>query len=111
MFEAFFLTGSPLMVDHTPGADVAAGQVVVTNDSVRVCHTKIPANQLGALASEGGLYRSLVDGAIGVDRKVFWDNTAKRITLTATGNKVAGITTTAAAAAGDAIEWRHDPSA
>ena len=40
-------------IDHTPTADVAAGDVVVQGDLIGVAKTPIPANTLGALAVVG----------------------------------------------------------
>lgn len=108
---ATFFQGTPLMVDHTPGSAVSAGDVVVTNDTPRIAHVDIAASTLGALATSGGVYKMTADGAIGADKKVYWDASASKVTLTSSGNKVIGVTTTAAAADGDAIYVRHDPSA
>jgi len=40
-------------IDHTPGADVAAGDVVVQGELVGVAKLDIKAGRLGALAVEG----------------------------------------------------------
>ena len=40
-------------IDHTPGADVAPGDVVVQSDLVGIAKREIKANTLGALAVEG----------------------------------------------------------
>ena len=41
------------VIDYTPTADVAAGQVVVQGDLIGVAKRPIDANALGALAVEG----------------------------------------------------------
>lgn len=111
MLMAEFFHGSPTMVDHTPGSAVSAGDVVVTNDTPRVAHVDIAASTLGDLATGGGVYKMTADGAIGADKKVYWNAVASKVTLTAGSNKIFGVTTTAAAADGDPIYVRHDPAA
>ena len=107
MPAAVYSHGDPLMVDHTPGAAVAAGDVVVTNDTPRVSHQDIPATRLGALADGGGVYRMTADGAIAADKWVYWDAAAQKVTLTAGANKRFGKTTSASLASGDAIFVQH----
>lgn len=109
--EARFLHGEPLMVDHTPGSAVSAGQVVVTADTPRIAHLDIAANTLGALAAGGGVYEVAGDAAIAADKKVYWNNTANKVTETATSNKVFGVTVTACTGDGALCQVRHDPSA
>jgi hypothetical protein len=111
-FEAQFVAGDPVMVDHTPsGSSVAAGQVVVTSDTPRVAHRAIADGALGSLAAEGGQYTCTGDGAIGADKKVYWDDTNNKVTLTATNNKVFGVTVTACSGDGSTCVVRHDPAA
>lgn len=64
------------MIDYTPGADVAAGAVVVLNDLIGVAKQPIAANQLGALAVTGIFdvpKASGVGTAIGAGKTVYWD--------------------------------------
>ena len=111
-FDAQFSAGTPLMVDHTPsGAAVAAGTVVVTNDTPRVAHRDIADGALGALAGEGGVYLMTGDAAIAADKKVYWDAAAKKVTLTASTNKIFGVTVTACSGNNATCLVRHDPSA
>ncbi|MDY3555309.1 DUF2190 family protein [Gemmata sp. JC717] len=110
-FEARFVHGTPLMVDHTPGSAVPAGTVVVTGDTPRIAHLDIPANTLGALAAAGGVYEVAGDAAIAADKKVYWNNSANKVTETASGNKALGYTVTACAADGGLCLVRHDPAA
>lgn len=109
MPAVLFTHGTPRMTDHTPGAAVASGDVVVSQDLVRVAHLDIAANTLGALAAGGGVYKATADGAIALGKKVYWDATAKKVTLTATGNKGFGFTLTTAGADGDVIDVLHQP--
>jgi predicted RecA/RadA family phage recombinase len=110
-FEAQFAHGSPRMVDYTPGADVVAGQVIVTSTTPRIAHLDIASGILGALAAEGGVYRCKGDAAIAADKKVYWDDTTNKVTETSTSNKVFGVTVTACAADASYCYVRHDPSA
>lgn len=97
MFEAQFLFGDPLMIDHTPGGAVAVGEVVIVGNTPRIAHRAIAANELGALAAGGGVYQckaqSSADLASGV--RVFWDNTNNVVTTTASGNLAFGFTAAA----------------
>jgi hypothetical protein len=107
--SAEFVHGEPLMVDFTPGTAIAANQVVVTADSVRIAHKPIAANTLGALAAVNGVYRATADGAIPTDTRVYWNASTSKLTLTAGNNKLIGVTLEASAADGNRILFRHDP--
>lgn len=87
-------------VDYTPGADVAAGDVIVQGDLVGVAPRLIKANALGALAVTGvyDFTKSTAGGsAIGAGVLVYWDDTANQATATAIGNKLIGKSIKAAA--------------
>jgi len=73
-------------IDHTPAADVAAGDVVVQNDLVGVAKLDIAANALGALAVTGvfDVPKATTEGsAIAAGKKVYWDATNKVATTSA----------------------------
>jgi hypothetical protein len=53
---------------------------------------------MGGLNTEGGVYECVGDAAIAAGKSVYWDNTNKKVTETATGNKFFGMTITACAA-------------
>ncbi|NBW12985.1 MAG: DUF2190 family protein [Caulobacteraceae bacterium] len=89
------------LIDHTPSAAVAAGDVVVLNDLVCVAPRAIAANSLGAVAIEGVFSMPKASGAIGQGALVYWDATNGNITTTSTNNKRAG-KAAKAAASGDA---------
>lgn len=110
-FEAQLRHGNPTFDDHTPGADVAAGTVVVTGDTPRIAHLDLPANKLGSLAARGGVYRVTGDAAIAANKKVYWNSTAKKVTETASGNKPFGWTEAACSGDGVAFDVRHEPAA
>ena len=96
-------------IDYRPGADVAAGDVVVQNDLVGIAKLDIAANVLGALAVTGVFDVPKATGAgtaIGAGAKVYWNATAKQATTTATGNKYLGKTVRAAADADATVRVR-----
>jgi predicted RecA/RadA family phage recombinase len=87
-------------VDYTPGAAVNAGDVVVQGELVGVARTPLTAGAVGTLAVDGVFDFAKATGAgtaITVGANVYWDNTAKVATLTATGNKLIGKCVKAAA--------------
>jgi predicted RecA/RadA family phage recombinase len=111
MAQATLLHGDcVLMVDHTPGSAVSAGDVIVTNDSVRIAHSDIAANALGALAAGGGVYTVAGDAAIAADKVVRWDDTNNKVSETAVGT-VVGRTVTACAEDAALCAVIHDPGA
>jgi predicted RecA/RadA family phage recombinase len=63
-------------IDHTPGADVAAGEVVVQGELVGVAKLDIPAGRLGALAVSGVFDLAKAAGSgvtFSAGDKVYWD--------------------------------------
>ena len=82
-------------IDHTPGADVPVGTVVVQGDLVGVSQATIKAGQLGSLAVTGVFEFPKVTGAssaIGVGVLTYWDATAGNATKSAAAgaNKLIG---------------------
>ena len=87
-------------IDYTPGAAVAAGDVVVQGELVGVARTPIAANALGALAVAGVLDFAQTPGggtAIPAPANVYWADTNNVATTTAAGNKLIGKCVKAAA--------------
>ncbi len=87
-------------IDYTPGAAVAAGDVVVQGELVGVAKTPIAANALGSLAVTGVFDFAKATGggtAIAVGANVYWDDTSNVATTTASGNKLIGKCVKAAA--------------
>ncbi|MEW4451296.1 DUF2190 family protein [Bremerella sp. JC817] len=84
------------MVDHIAAADIAAGDVVVVGDHVRIAHRAIDSGELGALAAFGGVYKvpkaTGVSSGIVAGKKVFWDDANNRITATPSTLKAIGFT-------------------
>jgi predicted RecA/RadA family phage recombinase len=80
-------------IDHTPGADVAAGAVVVQGDLVGVAARDIKANKLGALAVSGVFdFPKATSGgsAIAAGALCYWNAGTQQATTTASGNKLVG---------------------
>ena len=99
-----------VMVDHTPGTAVTAGDIVVVGNTALIAHVDIAANELGALAAGRGVYSELADGAIGAGLTVYWNSGASRVTTTATSNQFLGFTTKASTGADQPLEFVHEPS-
>lgn len=96
-------------LDYTPGADVAAGAVVVQGDLVGVAKRPIPANTLGSLAVSGVFDFPKATGAstaIGAGVNVYWNSGTQVATTTASGNKLLGKTVRAAADADALVRVR-----
>ena len=93
-------------IDYTPTVDMTAGTVVVLGDRVGVCIVDIPANVLGALQVVGVFDFAKDNTVIPLYGKVYWDATAKKATVTATGNTLLGIALNAAAATDTIVRVR-----
>jgi len=113
--ETTFKHGNPLMVDHIPGSAVSAGQVVVVGEIPFVAHVDIAASRIGSLAMGGGVYECKADADLGPGVKVYWDDTANKITVTASSGarKHFGyiLPDSDPAADGDPVLVRHSPDA
>lgn len=104
-------------VDYTPGADVAVGDVVVDGELLLICTggvtasaTGMPSGKLGSMVARGGIFLVKADGAIGKRKRVYWDATNSKITLTRGANLQFGFTCdTAASADGDTIPVEFAP--
>ena len=73
-------------IDHTPLANLSAGDVVVQGDLVGIVKLDIPAGTLGALAVTGvfDFPKATTSGsAISSGAKVYWDATDKLATTDA----------------------------
>ena len=108
MAMTVFKYGDPEMVEHTPGADVAIGDVIVTSGTARIAHHSIASGLLGAVAANGGTYSVAGDAAIAADKKVYWVAASSKVSETAGSNKVFGITVTACTGDAALCDVRHD---
>jgi predicted RecA/RadA family phage recombinase len=96
-------------IDYTPGAAVAAGDVIVQGELVGVAKTPIVASTLGSLAVDGVFDFAKATGggtAIAIGVNVYWDDTNNVATTTATGNKLIGKCVKAAADADATVRVR-----
>ncbi len=94
-------------IDYTPGADVAAGDVIVQGDLVGVARLSIKANVLGALAVTGVFdFAKATDVPYTIGTVLYWDDTANIATTTATGNKSIGKVVRAAATTDPTVRVR-----
>jgi len=96
-------------IDYIPGADVAAGDVIVQGELVGVAKLDIKANTLGALAVAGVFDFAKATGggtAITAGANAYWDDTNNVATTTATGNKLIGKCVKAAADADTTVRVR-----
>jgi predicted RecA/RadA family phage recombinase len=90
-----------LVLDHTAGADIASGAVVVIGVRVGVALDAIANGAVGPLQVEGvfSLAKKSTD-VIAQGAIVYWDDTNKEVTTTSTSNTLMGY---AIAAAGSGI--------
>jgi len=99
MAQATFYQGEPTMIDYTPsGAAISAGEVKVVSNLPLVAHKDIADGYLGALAAFGGIYLMTGDAVISAGKRVWWKDSADKVSETADGNKHFGFTITACSA-------------
>lgn len=100
--------------DYTPLADVAAGDVVVVGNRPFVAHRAIPATQLGALATFGGVYRLEKSGSAGPNiedgDEVYWIEGTNLATNVADGNVHFGPAVGDAGPSASSVRVAHQPS-
>ena len=114
MGQADFRYGNPLMIDYTPAANIAIGQVVLLGNTAGLCtivaHSAIESGKLGAAGAGGGVYDvvSLQNSANGT--KVWWDDAADKVTTTSTNNALFGfIVSGGGAGANTTVSVLHKP--
>ena len=87
-------------LDYTAAAATALGAVVLMNDTIGISLKTLAVGESGALRITGVFeVAKLSTDNIAQGQKVYWDNTNKRMTLTASGNTAAGRAYAAAGAA------------
>ena len=113
MADATFRHGHPVMVDYTPGADVAAGDMVLLGNTagltLGVAHSDIANGVLGALGGGGGVYTCMVASNYAAWTLVYKPAGNAILTTTSTNNAPFGFTLEAAAAANAYIKVLHHP--
>lgn len=95
MADAVFRHGNPRQIDYTPsGGNVAAGEVVLLGNTTGVtcgiAHRAIVNATAGAVAVGGGVYDVVNLNNAANYAKVYWDNSANKITTVSTNNALFG---------------------
>lgn len=113
--EATFRHGNPVMIDYTPSdGNKSAGEVVLLGNTTGltcgVVHKDIANTIKGAIAAGGGVYECVnLDNAANY-AKVWWDNSANKVTTTSTNNALFGfVVGRGAAGANTACDVLHHP--
>ncbi len=89
------------VIDHTPGADVVSGQILLIGARIAVALTAIAAGATGPVQVSGVFsVAKLSTDVVAQGALLYWDNTNSRLTTTASDNTLAGF---AAAAAGNGV--------
>lgn len=114
MAEAVLRFGKPVMVKHTAAANISAGQVVLVGNTAGwtcgIAHDAITNTEIGSLAAGDGVYDvvNLDNAANGA--KVWWDNSANKVTTTSTNNALFGfIVSGGAGGANTTCQALHKP--
>ncbi len=77
-------------IDYRPTEFINAGDVVIQDNLVGVARLDIQVNTLGSLAVVGVFDMPKSSGSVNVGSPVYWDNTNKNVTTTATDNVYLG---------------------
>ena len=85
-------------VDFFPATDVPAGTIVILGSLVGITKLDVKSNTLGAVAVVGVYDIEKTNVAVPLGSKVYWDDTAKKANLTATGTTLLGVAVLEAAA-------------
>ena len=114
MAQTVFRHGDPLMIDYTPAANAVVGDVILMGNTAGVCcvvaHNDLVSGALSAVAAGGGVYdvTSLQNNANGT--KVWWDDSADKVTTTSTNNALFGfIVHGGGAGANTTVKALHQP--
>ena len=92
---ATFRHGDPVMVDYTPGSgNVSAGDVVLLGNTTGltcgIAHKDIENNVKDSLAAGGGVYECTNLNNAADYAKVWWDDSADKVTTVSTNNALFG---------------------
>lgn len=94
MAQVTYRHGEPTMVDYTPSADVSAGDVVLLGNTTGltcgVVHVDIANAVQGAISAGGGVYDAVNLNNAANYAKVWWDDSANKVTTTSTNNALFG---------------------
>lgn len=118
MAEVTFRSGDPDRIPYTPsGGDLDGGDVVLLGNTTGLTCGIVPANgitnnRLGSLEAGGGVYDVVNLSNAANYAKVWWDNTAKKVTTTSTNNAQFGyIVGGGAGGANTTAQALHNPKA
>lgn len=112
--EAVLVHGSQVMIDYTPGSDVAAGEVITYAEHVVIANRAIASGVLGAVAAPSGTAVYNVTKVAGdslsfaVGELVYWDATNNKVSKTVT-DKGLGICVEAAGTSATLLKVLHTP--
>jgi hypothetical protein len=121
MADTTFRSGDPTVIDYTPsGGNVAVGEVVLIGSVTAntaglgavagVAHRPITNATLGALAVGGGIYDVVNLNNAANGKRVFWDDSANKVTTVSTNNAQFGyIVTNGGGGANSTAQAIHDP--
>jgi hypothetical protein len=96
MADTTFRHGDPDTIPYTPGdGDKSPGQVILLGNTTGLTCGIVPANgilntKLGALDAGGGVYECINLNNAANYVKVYWDNSAKKVTTVTTNNALFG---------------------
>jgi predicted RecA/RadA family phage recombinase len=93
-------------IDFLSETDIPAGSVVIKDNLVGITKLDIKANVLGALHVVGVYDVEKSNVAIPLGSNVYWDATAKKAVLTATGNTLLGVAVSDAATGDETVRVR-----
>jgi len=93
-------------IDFFSETDIPAGSVVIKNNLVGISKLDIKANVLGALAVVGVYDVEKGNVAIPLGSNVYWDATAKKAVIVATGNTLLGVAVLDAATGDETVRVR-----
>ncbi len=90
--QAVYIQKGDVIDYYNAGSALSAGDVVVIGNHIGVCATDIGATETGAMYISGVFKMAAVTGAsFAIGDVLYWDNSAKNLTKTASSHKVAGM--------------------
>lgn len=89
------------VIDYTAGANILSGQVVLIGARIGVALQDIANGKVGSMAMTGVFtINKLSTDVVAAGALLYWDNSNSRLTVTSSGNTLAGY---AVAAAGSGV--------
>jgi predicted RecA/RadA family phage recombinase len=86
-------------IDYIPTEDTPAGTVVVVGSLVGITKLDISAGELGVIHTRGVYDIEKATEAVEIGDEIYWSDTTKNVTTTATSNTFIGVAVAAAASA------------